>query len=85
MNRYATGNLLPHGDEAYVPLSNESQVYGQEAHGQQTDANYSGAIPNDKFLLPVEVTGLAEGTYNLSVSGGIRVWGAADRTEPKRQ
>ena len=79
----ATGNLLPHGDEAYVPLSNESQVYGQEAHGQQTDANYSRTIPNDKFLLPVKVTGLAEGTYNLSVSGGIRVWGAADRTEPK--
>ena len=46
-----------------MPLSNESQVYGSEDNSTTSaltqDKDYAGAIPNDKFLLPVEVTGTA--------------------------
>jgi hypothetical protein len=76
-----TGTLA-NGQQAYVPLSNESQVYNDEDHnGNLTlDASYTGAIPDDKFLLPVYVTAGA-GAYNLVSSGnGITVWDTMDRT-----
>ncbi len=83
-NGLSTGDL-PHSDEAYVPLSNESQVYGSEDNSTTSaltqDKDYAGAIPNDKFLLPVEVTGTANSTLALSTSGnGIRLWGNANRS-----
>ena len=58
-------------------------MYSQEDNNTvlTPDMKYSGAILNDKFLLPVKVTGLDDGTYNLDVPGaGIRIWGNADRS-----
>ena len=75
-----TGDL-PHGQQAYVPLSNESQVYGSEdvANALIPDSEYVNgagvpfAIPNDKFLLPVKLTGQPGATYSLTMDPGIRV------------
>jgi hypothetical protein len=75
--------FLPHGQQAYVPLSNESQVYNlEDTNGDLTqDRDYYGAIPNDKFLLPVELDGTPGSTYLLVSPGdGISVWRTADRT-----
>ena len=75
---------LPHGQQAYVPLSNESQVYNSEdSEGVPTqDKNYSGAIAQDKFLLPVEVTVTPSVMYLLTHTPGVSLWGMGNRTDP---
>ena len=86
-NGVGTGGLLTHGQPAYVPLSNESQLYGQENNGTVQDMNYKDnagnllSIANDKFLLPVQVNGTPNAQYFFGFDqSGVRLWAGSDRT-----
>ena len=77
-----TGDL-PSDQQAYLPLSNESQVYGSEDSNTcvlTQDMKYSGAIPNDKFLLPFKITGSPGDVFKLVFPAGLRVWTNSNRS-----
>ena len=67
---------------AFLPLNNEDTNYVEDAGVLQPDMNQTGAIANDKFLMPVVLKGDSHLTYKLSVPSNIRVWTGANRTGP---